>query len=436
MATSRRDYGSGSIRNRGSDRRARWQVSWPVKVPTYRVTEADGSGERLFDRLEDAEGHQLLRRGRVLSQAGVRAGARSKTFPPGVTKRDAQAFLAERIKEQRSGRVGDPRLGETPMSVVFDRWLTANRRPGDATRNGYRLMIDRRINPAIGHIPIGQLRADDIARLLGRLEQPGADRRTVAYDKPLSATSVGHVRGAINACLRWAVRQHYRDWNPCENVDAPKRSTPEARWWEASHVEAFLAAVADDRDFALWRLAATTGMRRSELLGLRWTDVDLDAGTVRVTRRRIRVGPGWVDEPGTKTDKGRRTIAIAPADVAALRGWRARHVDERLPQGLGRIPDDAHVFVDHAGRPLSGSNVYRRFTRLVKRAGLPPIRFHDLRHSHGSILLAHGTPVLEVSRRLGHAKATMTLNVYAHVLDGRDGQAAATFEALIGGSSS
>jgi integrase len=92
------------------------------------------------------------------------------------------------------------------------------------------------------------------------------------------------------------------------------------------------------------------------------------------------------------------------------------------------------VFVDHAGQPLTGTHVYRRFVRLVKRAGLPVIRFHDLRHSHGSILLAHGTPVLEVSRRLGHAKATMTLNVYAHVLEGRDGQAAATFEALIGGS--
>lgn len=182
--------------------------------------------------------------------------------------------------------------------------------------------------------------------------------------------------------------------------------------WSADELRRFLDAIASDRLHPLFHLAAFTGMRRSELLGLRWADVDLDTATVSVRRVRIRVDGEMIEEARTKTSAGRRVVDLDDRTVAVLRRWQTDQKRERLAWGPAYRGSDAE-FTAEDGAPLHADRVAKRFARLQSSVDVPKIRFHDLRHTHASLLLAAGTPVLDVSKRVGHAAAT-----FAAVMDG------------------
>jgi integrase len=205
------------------------------------------------------------------------------------------------------------------------------------------------------------------------------------------------------------------------------------RTWSAGELAGFLERAAVDRLHPLFRLAAFTGMRRSELLGLRWADVDLEAATVSVRRTCTRVSYEMREAARTKTRAGTRVIDIDPTTVAVLRRWAKAQKAERLAWGPA-YADSGYLFTAADGRPVHADHVAQRFSRLVKAAGVPVFRFHDVRHTHASLLLAHGTPVLDVSRRIGHASAAMTLDVYGHVIPGQGQRAAAAFADFVEGS--
>lgn len=184
-------------------------------------------------------------------------------------------------------------------------------------------------------------------------------------------------------------------------------------WWRPGELRTFLELTAGHDLGPLFRLAAASGMRRGELVGLRWCDVDLDRGLINVRRQLASTDYLLLwDEP--KTDRGRRIITLDVGTVAVLNEM------QRSPSG--------QVFVNHAGEPPHPESVSRIFGRLVARSGLPRIRFHDVRHSHVAHLIEEGVDALTISRRLGHASAAFTLDRYGHLFD----QAGATAAELLG----
>jgi len=217
----------------------------------------------------------------------------------------------------------------------------------------------------------------------------------------------------------------------CDAVDPPKVVRTEILALNADEARRLLNAASDDSLEALYVLALTTGMRQGELLGLKWQDIDLENGALQVRRIIGQVrGQGFVEsEP--KSAKGRRHIVLAPSAVAALRRQWDRQFTERLEAGA--LPGTVNlVFCNGLGRPIEPQNLlYRSFRNVLKRAGLPRIRFHDLRHSAASLLLSMGTHPKVVQELLGHSQISLTVDTYSHVLPGLQRQAVDDSGALL-----
>jgi integrase len=207
-------------------------------------------------------------------------------------------------------------------------------------------------------------------------------------DRGLSARTVLHVHTTIRRALDDAARWSMVPRNVALLASPPRPGRPELQVWTAAELRAFLAHVEADRLYALWLLASSTGMRRGELLGIQWSDVDLGRARIAVRRSLVTVGHEVVvSEP--KTAKGRRSVALDPATVASLKVWRLHQAAERLAWGPAWI-DSGLVFTREDGRPLHPREVTRAFSRHVLAAGVPIIRLHDLRHTHATLALAAG----------------------------------------------
>lgn len=188
--------------------------------------------------------------------------------------------------------------------------------------------------------------------------------------------------------------------------------------WTADELGVFLRGVEEDRCSAMWRVFAMTGMRRGEVAGLKWSDIDLNAQTLTVNRSRLRVD-GEIREKEPKTEPGRRTIELDQATVDALIGWDAQVTAEQI-EGGNENPDGWVWIHDDDGHAIDPTGITRSFNRLVEGfKNVPRIRLHDLRHTHATLLLKAGVPVHVVSKRLGHEKESFTLEVYGHVYTGQ-----------------
>jgi integrase len=294
------------------------------------------------------------------------------------------------------------------------------------------------IKPRLGAVPLVKLTGTKITTLYRDLERTG--RQDHESGTALSARTVRYVHTILKAALREAVAQGLIATNPADKAKPPaarEAKAPEIHPWTAGELSAFLSW-ADGHgcsDAMAYRVLAYTGMRRGELLALRWRDLDTDAGRLSV-RRSVGVvktkGKGeQVIEGPTKTGR-QRSVDLDPH--AALRGWRLA----RASLDLRLVRDESLTFADVEGGYLNPDRFSRRFTRSQTLArkelgadALPIIRVHDLRHT--SVLLAAGVPVKVVSERLGHATVTITLETYQHIMPGMQAEAAARFAALVGG---
>jgi integrase len=346
------------------------------------------------------------------------------------TKRDAQRELNKVLDALNSGTYVEPTKLMTGAYLL--EWVASISDVRPSTRASYEANIKRHVNPALGHIPLQRLTALHLDGLYQRLLEWGPEKR----QRALSPRTVQYVHTVVHRALKDAVRKNLLVRNVADAASPPKPERPEIRRWTAVEVRLYLEAVRDDRDYAALLLLSTTGMRRGEALGLRWSDVDLDAGTLSVRQTLIAVGYKLaVSTP--KTKKGRRQIALDAVTVEALRVHRRKQLEERLAFGPD-YPVTFDVFGDLVFREADGQPVNpvafgKRFERRVAGLGLPKIPLHGLRHTWASIALSQNVHPKVVSERLGHATISITLDTYSDVLPGLQEEAAGKVAALIVG---
>jgi integrase len=352
-----------------------------------------------------------------------------------ATEAEANRELRALLTKVEGGRYVE-QTGDTLADYLVGEWLPATAPPKVAysTHEKRRLHV-RYVTEAIGRTSLHEVNGATLDRLYATLgRQGGRD------GQGLKAATVRDVHRTLHKAFGDAVRWRLLAANPCEAAEPPRldRVAEDARAklhaWTADELRTFLAATAGHRLHMVFYLAAVTGMRRSELLGLRWSDVDLDRGALRVAQKLVKGSDGYVLHLSTKTAAGARTIALDGGTVARLREHRLRQVEQRLAAGSAWHDLDL-VLAREDGSPIPPEAVSQGFRRAVAAAGVPRIRFHDVRHSHASLLLQAGEPVKVVSERLGHASPTITLTIYAHVLPGMQEGAAATFGRLLAGES-
>ena len=345
-----------------------------------------------------------------------------------ATKREASAALTEILGRVQSGAYVES--SKRTVACFMREWLDSIRatvRP--STWEAYRMLAEVHIIPALGTVPIQRLTAAQLNALYADLLEKG--RRDGKGG--LSARSVAYVHATIRKALAEAVRWQLLTRNVADQATPPRQqANGDLRTWSAEELRAFLAHVEGDRLHAAYVLAATTGLRRGELLGLRWRDLDLNAGRLSVTQTLVSVNYR-VSFSTPKTAKGRRSVALDAATVAALRAHRARMLEERLSLGLGAPSADALVFTALDGSPLHPGQFSDRFDRLVKAAGVRRIRFHDLRHTYATLSLQARVHPKVVSERLGHSTISVTLDTYSHAVPGLQEEAAEKVAALVFG---
>lgn len=325
----------------------------------------------------------------------------------------------------------------TPSKVTVaefaEEWLRAIRstvRP--STHATYATNVRQHVIPEIGTVLLQRLTADRLNALYADLLESGRSDGKGA----LSPKTVRNIHVVVHRALRDAVRWGRTTRNVADLADPPKmRATKrhEMKTWDAQELSFYLTFVEDDDLCPMWHLDANTGLRRGELVALRWgRDVDLNAGRISVTSAVVLVN--YVPIEGeVKTDRSRRTVALDAATVRVLRDHRKAQLEHRLAMGY-TYEDNDLVFARPDGSPIHPQYVTDRFDRLVKGSGLPRIRLHDLRHTHATLALKAGVPVKVVSERLGHASTSFTMDTYQHVLPGMQEDAAELVAALVAGA--
>ncbi|MBN1631073.1 MAG: site-specific integrase [Thermoleophilia bacterium] len=326
------------------------------------------------------------------------------------------------------------------VGEYLEQWLEAQGgqvRP--TTLVSYRLHVDRYIVPRIGAERLQQLTPAMVDRLYSTLSKKGGQDRHKLKEgekpktKPLSATTVRRISATLHKALHDAVKKKLIPYNPADAAEKPKiqhdsDGAGEMKTWTREELDTFLAHVTTDRLFPMWRLAAWTGMRRGEVAGLIWRDVDLEAGTITVQRARVSVGAADVRESKPKTGSGRRQVELDSETVSTLAAWKDRQDAERKAWDENALnkdkwPGHGLVFTLQDGSPLHPDQLTSSFASHAKKAKLPTIRLHDLRHTHATLMLAAGVPVKVVSERLGHSTPGFTMTVYQHVLPGMQREA-------------
>lgn len=239
-----------------------------------------------------------------------------------------------------------------------------------------------------------------------------------------------HAHRVLQLALQTAVKNGTLARNVAAVHKPPKVEQTEIEILSPDQVADTLARLEGHALFPIASLALDSGMRRGELLGLQWGDVDLDGGTLRVERSIEETKAGLRIKP-PKTKRGRRNIALPAETVAMLRAHKVKTMELRLALGMGNITPETWVFSTADGKPLSPDNLSRDWRRVCIAKNLPRVPFHALRHTHASVLIRAGVDILTISRRLGHSKPSVTLDVYGHLLGGTDRAAAEAISRLI-----
>lgn len=354
--------------------------------------------------------------GRWEARISLPAGQRKSFY--GKTRREVQDKLRTALRDVDAGL--DLTAGRQTVGQFLDRWLADVVTPKLApkTVSSYRDVVRVHLKPTLGQHQLAKLTPQHVQAMMSSKSGARLSPRTVAYTRSV-------LRIALNRALKWGLVQR----NAAALTDAPRSVRAERRPLTPEQARAFLAAAEVDRLEGLYRVALALGLRLGEALGLSWTDVDLDTGSLRVRYALQRIdGKLTLKEP--KTEKSRRTLTMPASLASALRAHRVRQIEERLIAG-SRWQDSGLVFTNTVGGPLEPSNVLKAFKRRLAAAGLPEQRFHDLRHAAASLLLAQGVAPRVVMDILGHSQMATTMDLYSHVMPAAHEDAAALMDAIL-----
>ena len=374
----RRAKGSGSIRKRGA-------ASWELR---YEGPMVDGERKTIYE-----------------SVRGSRA--------------QADRALRERLAQVEQGSYL-PRSSQT-VAEFMQKWLDTYVATNTSarTQQGYAYYIRRHIGPTLGMVRLQGLTAPQIQAMYGSMKEQGLSNQTVL-----------HCHRIFKQALGYAVKWGDLKINPADAATAPRPEKTQLETWEGGTFQKFLTFAEGSQFRELYHLAALTGMRRSELCGLKWEDIDLDNGSLRVVRTLQRLDGLGLVEGRPKTDKLRRTLVLSPTAIATMRRVRACQNENRLRLGdiwQGR----GHVFSNENGTPISGERVSKDFAKIVKRNDLPHIPLHGLRHTAASLMIAGGVHARTIADILGHSSISTTMDVYGHLISGVQQGAVSVLDAAL-----
>lgn len=335
-------------------------------------------------------------------------GRRQRRYFYGRTRAEVVAAMEQVLTELRAGTYVAPT--DITVGQWLDTWLrdyaTPSIRP--TTRASYEYIIRVHLRPALGQIRLRQLQAAQVQRLLNERLASGLSPRTVQI-----------IHTVLHAALRQAAMEGIVSRNVCDYVRKPKVKRREMRVLSPDEMARLLDAAGHDRLGVAVVVMLGTGLRIGEMLALRWQDVDLEQGVIRVTRSasRVRTPDGGttvvVQEP--KTASGRRSIPLPPPVLSALQHWRVQQAEERLLMGSA-WQDTGLVFTTPLGTMLDQRNFARLLDKLAAEAGIARLNVHALRHTYATRLLEAGVPAKTAQELLGHSTVTLTLDIYSHVL--------------------
>ena len=332
--------------------------------------------------------------------------------------------LAKRLAAAHIGSV--PRIGAdghaategSTLAAWVREWMpTMRTQIKPSTWRSYERNLEIHVLPSLGHLPLSDIKPILLTALYGDLLTSGAQRRSGG----LSPTTVRYIHAIIRKTLADAVDAGLIERNPAVRAKPPRlRLAPstQMRSWTAAQLSSFLEATRDHPLALVWRLAAVTGMRRGEVLGLRWSDIDLE--NARLSIRQTRISISYQVQYSTPKTHQARVVDLDPETVARFHRYRPAAPAEQ-----------ALVFVDDAGVAPHPDTVSREFRAAAADADVPDIRFHDLRHTHATLALQAGIPLKVISERLGHRDPAFTLRQYAHSVPGMQAEAAKLFASLI-----
>ena len=367
----------GSIRSKGNH-------SWQLQI--YTGTGPDGKPRRHFETVRGRKG-------------------------------DAQRRLTELLSSLDKGVYTPP--GRLTVAEHLHNWLEGYCKTSCSQRtlDGYTAIIERHLIPALGDTQLKQLHPQAIQKYYGQ-----------ACEK-LTPRTVHHQHRVLSQSLKYAVRQGYLGRNPAELVDPPSPRGKAMRTMTQFEVETLLDMAKDSYYYPTIYAAVSTGLRQAELLGLRWRDVDLDMLSISVSQVLYkRRGVCQFKEP--KTEHSRRRVKMTPKLVLFLREYKADR--ESLSWQLGKpLTLDSLIFAHADGTPLDPSVLSHDFARIVKRAGLEHVRFHDLRHTFASLMLLKGAKPKVISEALGHSSVAFTMDTYSHIIDGMQEDAMALLDEVL-----
>jgi integrase len=357
--------------------------------------------------------------GRYVAQVRLENGKKKQRYFQ--TQKEANAARRKMLHEKEQGTL--PVGPQQTLKTYLDQWLEQVHKPTIriGSYNAYRIMLDNHIIPALGHIPLQRLNPQQVQAFYASKLNEG-----------LSLRRVRGLHSVLHSALAIAMKWNLVGRNVCDLVSPPVPKRHEIQPLTLEQAQRLLQAAREHKLETLLTLALATGMRRGELLGLRWQDVDFEAGCLHVRRSVGRTGKYGLIESEPKTERSRRTIVLPAFVLAALKQHQQQQRAMRDEAGNEWQEHDI-VFCGRNGRYFDLTSLDYHFKKLLKSAELPNIRFHDLRHSAATLLLGRGVHPKVVQELLGHSTISMTLDIYSHVLPSIQQEAMSKLDDLFGG---
>lgn len=360
---------------------------------------------------------------RISAGRDPKTGKRVQVLKGGFhTKKEAQAQRALAVAQYARGSVVS--ASKQPLGQYLDVWLKQRQASGHGLKATTVFHYGRYIHGDIQRAPVSRVKLCDLRRhhLNAFIAQLTADGR--------GATTVRRIAAVLQSALHTATRDELIDHNPAAGLRLPVVRKPQIRAWEPAQVGVFLDIAAAHRLGSLFEVAVLTGLRRGELLALHWEDVNLASRTLAVHRNRTQAGLQVVENDTTKTHAGMRTVDLDDRATAALIAWQLAQRAEADAWG-NAYAHTGHVFTYENGEPLKPQYVTRLFQSLRTRADLPELTFHGLRHVNAALMIAAGTDIAVISKRLGHSSISVTSDIYGSLIGSASRQAAENAASLI-----